>query len=100
MEKMAVSRAINRLTGGHPDEMFCARCYFEGKIYGGFWLPLGATIDVCFYIIRRQRQHVRATYLLQRRIDNAKSQRSATASPQEQAGEVPPQSSPVSPLGT
>lgn len=88
MDKPAASRRINALTGGDPDEMFCHRVHVQQRLYGGFWLPLGITIDVVFYLLRRQRQHVRATYLLQRRETNEKTHQGATRTAQE---ETPPQ---------
>lgn len=80
MDKPAVSRKINRLTGGHPEEMFCYRVYIQQRIWGGFWLPLGHAIDLAFFVSRRQRQHVRATYLAQRREDAKATQRSTRSS--------------------
>lgn len=67
MNKQAVSRSINRLTGGDPDEMFCARVHVQTKLWGGFWIWLQVAIDIAFYLLRKQNHHVRATYLLQRR---------------------------------
>lgn len=88
MDKHQVSCRINRYTGGDPDEMFCARVHVQQRLWGGFWLPLGSTIDVAFYLIRRQRQHVRATYISQRRW-YAKAKVQAHESATEEAEEPP-----------
>lgn len=85
MDKQHSSRLINVYTGGDADTMFCARCYVQQKLYGGFWIPLSVSIDICFYVIRREREHVRATYLLQRRQD-AQAVKSPARAPQEEAG--------------
>jgi len=84
MDKEKSSKTLNWLTGGLRNEYLCSRIHMQRTIYGGLWLPLGVTIDVMFFILRRQRQHVRATYLLQRRRDREASDQRPTGAQKEE----------------
>ena len=62
MDKIQLSRTFNKWTGGH-EQLFCTRVYFNAKVKGGFWVPLHKLLDIVFYLLRGEKQHVRASYL-------------------------------------
>lgn len=55
----AVSRRLNRLTGG-DDEEVCCRVYYHAHTWGGFWIILMWAIDLAF--LPWERQHVTKAY--------------------------------------
>lgn len=88
MDRIKASKKINHLTGGDPNDMFCYRVHIQRRIYGGFWIPLAYSIDIVFYVLRRQKQHVRQTYLLQRRQHGTTKNKSQQGSDQEKKNET------------
>ena len=66
MDKVKISRALNRWTGGE-DELLCYRIHIKARLRGGLWLWLEATINVMFFVIRRERNHVKRNFLWERR---------------------------------
>lgn len=66
MDKMAYSERINLLLGGEK-ELFCYRIYIQARLWGGLWISLEKTINVTFYLIRGERDHVRMNYIWQKR---------------------------------
>lgn len=66
MDKPAMSRRLNKATGG-TDELLCYRIYIQSRIYGGFWIVLEASINTLFLLIRKERRHVTRNYHWQRR---------------------------------
>jgi len=75
MDKRTLSCFINHLTGGNPTEMFCCRVFIQSRMRGGFWVLLERAINWMFYQLRGQHNHVRATYLLQRRYKQCPRQK-------------------------
>lgn len=57
------SRTLNRCTGGDPEQLFCTRVHHNRKHHGGVWIAVGAVIDITFYVVFREKEHVRASYL-------------------------------------
>ena len=74
MNKVKISNTINVITGGRR-ELLCYRVYIHARLRGGLWLGMEKTIDVTFYLIRGEREHVRRNYLWQRR-EHAKTRNS------------------------
>ena len=66
MTKTELSRLLSRLTGGR-DELFCYRVYIQARLYGGLWISLEVTINIVFYLVRREKKHVKRNYIWQRR---------------------------------
>ena len=56
MDWIAVSRAVNRLTGGRPGEMLCARAYRRD------WRLFVAVMDAAAWIIWRECEHCRTRW--------------------------------------
>lgn len=66
MDKVKISNRINRL--GCGDELlYCTRVYVQARLYGGAWIWMEWFLNFCFWLIRGQKQHVRAAYLWERR---------------------------------
>ena len=61
MTKDEISRALNRWTGGE-DELLCYRIYIQARIRGGFWIASEKMINVMFFVIRRERNHVKINW--------------------------------------
>lgn len=68
MDKVLISSRINRLTGG-TELLFCTRVYINVRIYGSFWIPLEFVLNKSFYLIRGEKNHVRASYLYERKVN-------------------------------
>jgi len=66
MDKVKFSNRINRLGGG-DELLYCTRVYVQARIYGGAWIPMEWFLNTAFYLIRGEKQHVRAAYLWERR---------------------------------
>ena len=79
MEKREVSYFFNKWTGGH-EYLFCTRVYFNAKVWGGSWIALQIVIDVTFYVLFREKQHVRASYLWE--VRNEQKQEEETKLPE------------------
>lgn len=58
------SRRLNHFTGGHPDQLFCARVYFNAHVHGSFWIPLNRILDAMF---RDDNQHCRMCWIWEMR---------------------------------
>ena len=67
MDKERASQTLNYFTGGKADEMFCYRVYVERTLRGGEWAALSWCINLVFWYLRGERDHVRRVYLKQRR---------------------------------
>lgn len=66
MDKIKVSNRINRL--GCGDELlYCTRVYVNARTYGGAWIPMEWFLNNLFFLIRREKEHVRSAYLWERR---------------------------------
>lgn len=62
MDKIQVSNTINRL--GCGDEiLYCSRVYVQARLRGGAWIWMEWFLNITFYLIRGEKQHVRASYL-------------------------------------
>ena len=66
MDKVRVSKAMNRWTGGE-DELLCYRIYIQARLQGGLWLGWEGLINVTFFVIRRERNHVKMNHRWQER---------------------------------
>lgn len=75
MNKVRSSNRINRLLGG-DELLFCTRVYVQSKLWGGFWIVLYVTINIVFKVLRKETDHIRSSYLWERR-QNGKAQNKA-----------------------
>lgn len=84
MRRVRFSRWLNSLLGGRPDQMISSRVH-EEDLY--FWC---LTIDWWFYVLRRERQHCRASSLWERRTyaqtDQGPTREAETPAGEGQAG--------------
>lgn len=71
MDKIKASRRINRLLGGE-DELYCSRIYRLSQIDPYGWKETVWVINLVFYLIRKERNHVKKAAIWERRA-NAKS---------------------------
>lgn len=70
MDKVKISNTINRL--GCGDELlYCTRVYVNTRLYGGAWIWMEWFLNKVFFLLRGEKNHVRASYLWERR-QNAK----------------------------
>lgn len=63
------SRRINRLLGDTSGVMLCTRVYVNARLWGSGWIVAEITINALFKL--REKQHVRRTYLWERRYAQA-----------------------------
>lgn len=82
MDKERTSCAINRYTGGEPDQMFCARVYVQTKLWGGSWILISHSIDLVFYTYYRETKHVRRAYI--KEVKRHAQTKKVAARPQEE----------------
>lgn len=73
------SRRLNRWLYG-DDVLLCYTIYLRGRVYGGIYPLAEFTINIVFFAIRGETQHVRRSYLWERRFGNARKERTASAS--------------------
>jgi len=66
MNKVRISRCINRLGGG-DDELYCSRVYRLSKIDPYGWVETRWVLDFTFYLMRGHKNHVKAAYLWEQR---------------------------------
>ena len=66
MTRERVSRIINIVTGG-GNIIFCHRVYIQARIWGGFWIPLQRLINHSFFIVFRESNHVKKSFIWQER---------------------------------
>lgn len=84
-KKVKTSNFINRLGCG-SELLYCTRVYVNARIYGGAWIPMEYFLNFVFYLLRGQKNHVRAAYLWERRYAKTKTlppYKSATEEAQE-----------------
>lgn len=72
MDKVKTSNRINRLTGG-DELLYCTRVYINARLYGGAWIPMEFILNKVFFLLRGEKNHVRASYLYERRVSNAET---------------------------
>jgi len=72
MDRVKISNIINRMTCGH-ELLYCTRVYVNARIYGGAWIPMEWFLDKAFWLLCGQKQHCRASYLYERRLNNGKT---------------------------
>lgn len=87
MDKIAVSRKINRLTGG-DDELFCYRVYIHARLWGSFWIWFEVAINVAFILLRGERSHIARSYHYQRRCHNATKKKAYQIASQKTQGKA------------
>jgi hypothetical protein len=63
--RVFISRLINRLLGGNPDELFCARVYANHRERGGVWTLALCVLDTLFAC--QEDQHCRRCYIWEKR---------------------------------
>ena len=66
MDKTKASTLLNKWTGGH-EFLYCTRVYFNARCWGGHWIIQEFIINLVFYMVYREKQHVRKQYLWERR---------------------------------
>lgn len=62
MNKHEASRLINRLGGG-SELLYCTRVYVNARLYPTGWKEMEYFLNITFYLIRGERQHIRSSYL-------------------------------------
>ena len=66
MDKVRTSESINVFLGGER-ELLCYRIYVEARLWGSFWIWSEVVINLIFYIIRQEKNHVKGNYLWEMR---------------------------------
>lgn len=74
MDKIKMSRKINRLTGG-KELLYCTRVYVNARLYPLGWREMEWLLNIVFFLIRGEKQHVKRSYLFERRYHARKASR-------------------------
>lgn len=70
MDLPTISRFINRIGGGEDGELYCTRVYVQARINPYGWKETEVILNLIFYLVRGDRNHVKASYLWERKERN------------------------------